>query len=155
MSNRPGRHHPGLRDRYAAQEQRRHRRTVAWQVVVGAIAAAGVLAGVVALVLTSGGGDGDAAAAHPDVSVELGCASCHTTDGRRSEGPTWAGLAGSPVELADGTTVTADSDYLRRSITDPGAQVVAGYGPTMPTVEVTDAQLEELVAFIQSLGTAG
>ena len=53
------------------------------------------------------------------------------------------------------TTVTADSDYLRRSITDPGAQVVAGYGPTMPTVEVTDAQLEELVAFIQSLGTAG
>ena len=154
MSNRPGRRQPGLRDRFAQQEERQHRRTVAWQVVVAVVVGLGVLAGVVAWVVL-GRDEGAEAVAHPAVSTELGCASCHSTDGARSEGPTWEGLAGSERTLADGTTVVANEAYLRRAITDPGAEVVEGFGPSMPSIEVTDEQLDELVAFIESLGDPG
>ena len=42
-------------------------------------------------------------------------------------GPKFVGLYGSQVTLDDGSTVVADDAYIRRSITDPDAQRVAGY----------------------------
>lgn len=85
-----------------------------------------------------------------DVAEELGCFSCHSTDGSRRVGPTWQGLWGSEVELADGTTVTADEEYIRTSILDPDAQQVAGFG-VMPDFDVSESELEALVAYIRSL----
>lgn len=84
------------------------------------------------------------------VADDRGCLSCHTTDGSRRVGPTWQGLWGSQVELADGIILTADEAYIRRSITDPGAQHVAGYG-TMPNMRVSNPQVDALVAYIRSL----
>ncbi|HRW38250.1 MAG: cytochrome c [Acidimicrobiales bacterium] len=155
MSNKVPKHQPSLRSTYAqraeaaaheaaAGERRRRRIAV---VVVAVLALVGVAA-TTALLL--GRGD-DEAVAHSEASVRLGCSSCHTTDGRRSEGPTWQGLAGSTVSLADGTTVVADDAYLRRAITDPQAEIVAGFAPGMPQQEISDEDLDALVAFIRSL----
>jgi cytochrome c oxidase subunit 2 len=87
---------------------------------------------------------------------EKGCLSCHTTDGSKGTGPTWKGLAGSQVKLADGTTVTADADYLRRSILDPDAQTVAGFPPglmvsTIRPGIVAEQEANALVAYIETL----
>lgn len=56
-----------------------------------------------------------------------GCMSCHSLDGAAGVGPTVKGLAGSRVQLADGSTVTADDTYLAKAITDPDAEIVKGY----------------------------
>ncbi|MCB1039312.1 MAG: cytochrome c [Acidimicrobiales bacterium] len=156
MSNKVPRSQPSLRSTFAeraeaaahaaaAGERRRRRLAIA----VGSALATVVLVGAITFVVLRS--RGDEAVAPSAEAVALGCSSCHTTDGQRSEGPTWKGLAGSTVTLADGSTVVADDAYLRRAITDPAADVVTGYTASMPTIEVTDAQLAALVAFIDSL----
>lgn len=79
-----------------------------------------------------------------------GCMSCHQLD-NDVVGPRWTGLWGSQVELEDGTTVLADEEYLRRAITDPDAERVAGYFVAMPKVDLTDDEVSALVAYIASL----
>ncbi|HRN50122.1 MAG TPA: cytochrome c oxidase subunit II [Anaerolineales bacterium] len=85
----------------------------------------------------------------------FGCLGCHTTDGTALIAPTWLGLFGHNVELSNGSTVIADTDYLRTSIIDPNAQIVAGYNPDiMPQNfdEILSAeQIDQIVAFIESL----
>jgi cytochrome c oxidase subunit 2 len=84
-----------------------------------------------------------------------GCVGCHTTDGTPKIGPTWAGLFGSQVELADGSTVTADEAYLHESIVDPNAKIVAGFSPgVMPNTFddlLSDEQINQIIAFIETL----
>ena len=65
--------------------------------------------------------------------------------GRRS------GLAGAEVPLADGTTVVADTAYLIRSIVDPGAELVADYNLRMPANNLSDAEIADIVAYIETL----
>ena len=86
---------------------------------------------------------------------QLGCAGCHDVP---AIAPSLAGIAGHPVMLADGRTTIATAEYLRESILDPGAKVVATYPPSMPGYrgQLTDAQLGALVQYIESLkGAAG
>ena len=83
-----------------------------------------------------------------------GCVSCHTTDGAKLVGPTWKGLWGSQVAiLTDGkeTTVTANEDYIQRSIRHPPKEVVKGFAPQMPQADLKDQDVADLVAFIKSL----
>jgi cytochrome c oxidase subunit 2 len=85
-----------------------------------------------------------------------GCAGCHTVDGTRLIGPTWKGLYGSDVELADGSTVVADEKYLKESILQPSAKTVAGFQPgLMETVikpnSLSEHEVEALVAYIKEL----
>lgn len=84
-----------------------------------------------------------------------GCVACHSIDGTKMIGPTWKGLAGSQVKLADGSTVTADDPYLTTSIIDPNKQVVAGFPPgLMPQTyknQLSDQQIKDLVEFIRTL----
>ncbi len=82
---------------------------------------------------------------------QSGCTNCHTAGGGRSVGPTWKDLAGSKVTLGDGTKLTADDDYLARSILDPKGQVVDGYAGIMPTYQLTDAQVADVVAYLRQL----
>jgi cytochrome c oxidase subunit II len=85
--------------------------------------------------------------------TDLGCQSCHRADGSGA-GPSLEGLWGSQVELATGETVTADMNYVRQSILDPQAHVVAGYQPVMPTYagQVGEEEMLTLIEYIQSLG---
>ena len=79
----------------------------------------------------------------------LGCAGCHDVP---SIAPSLAGVAGRTVMLADGRTVTADSAYLRESILEPAAKVVASYPRSMPSyrMQLSDVELASLVHYLES-----
>ena len=82
---------------------------------------------------------------------ERGCASCHSLDGTRKTGPSFAGTM-EPHALASGETIVADENYIRESILEPKAKIVAGYQPVMPSYkgQLTDDQIRGLVEFIKS-----
>ncbi len=80
-----------------------------------------------------------------------GCLGCHTTTGPRNVGPTWKDLYGSERKLTDGTTVIADEEYLTTAITDPGAQVVEGYGSVMPENRLSDDEVADVIAYLREL----
>ena len=94
-------------------------------------------------------------AAHGEqVARDTGCLACHSSGSQRLVGPGWADLYGSGVALADGSTVRADEAYLKESIVDPDARVVAGFAPhLMPSYAgmLDEAQIAAVVAYIRSL----
>jgi len=83
------------------------------------------------------------------------CSSCHAAEDTE-RGPALGGLLGRRVRLASGETVVADPAYLRESLLEPAARVVAGYAATMPTYEgqLTEEQILQLLAHVQSLPAA-
>jgi cytochrome c oxidase subunit 2 len=85
----------------------------------------------------------------------FGCATCHSTDGSKKTGPTWAKLFGSTVTLADGSQVKADDNYIHTSIVDPNKQIVQGFQPNvMPATfakAMTEDQIADLIAYIKTL----
>jgi cytochrome c oxidase subunit 2 len=83
---------------------------------------------------------------------ELACNTCHLGNGT-GRAPSLNGVYGGKVLLADGSTVTADDGYIRESILQPKAKIVAGYAPVMPTFQglVTEEQIVNLTAYIKSL----
>jgi cytochrome c oxidase subunit 2 len=86
----------------------------------------------------------------------LACDTCHRPGpgGRAPRAPALEGLFGNRVALAGGQALVADENYLRESILQPQAQVVEGWTPIMPTYQgqVTEEQLNQLIAYIKSLG---
>ncbi|HEY0049474.1 MAG TPA: cytochrome c oxidase subunit II [Pyrinomonadaceae bacterium] len=84
--------------------------------------------------------------------AKLGCASCHA-GGPNQRGAKVEGIFGTQIKLVGGQTVLADEAYIRESILNPGAQIVEGYQPIMPTFkgQVSEEQLVALVAYIKSL----
>ncbi len=105
--------------------------------------------------LSGGGSEGSLSATGEKLFQELGCATCHRSD-TQGRGPNLMGVYGKPQLLDDGRTVIADENYIRESILNPGAKVVAGFRPIMPTFQgvVSEEQLLSLVAYIKSLQTA-
>lgn len=93
----------------------------------------------------------DLAASGRRLANDQGCIACHSTDGSRRVGPTWLGLYGSEVELADGRTITADGDYIRQSILHPGEMLTKGFPPVMQPYDFDEEQLQSIVAFIRAL----
>lgn len=86
--------------------------------------------------------------------TSLGCQGCHSIDGSKSTGPTFKGLSGSKVQLANGKTVTADDKYLLDAIIDPDLDIVKGYQPGVMTSvikkgQVPQDQAQQLVDFIK------
>jgi cytochrome c oxidase subunit 2 len=104
-----------------------------------------------------GGGrqTGSLAQAGEQLFTQLGCVTCHTGD-QTARGPKLQGAFGNPVTLANGETVTVDENYVRESIMNPTAKMVAGFPPLMPTYQgqVTEDQIVQLLAYIKSLATA-
>jgi cytochrome c oxidase subunit 2 len=61
------------------------------------------------------------------LASQFQCIVCHDVSGSGAgTAPSFKGLAGSTVKLADGTTVVADDAYLRESITQPNAKSSTG-----------------------------
>jgi len=86
------------------------------------------------------------------LAANNGCGGCHSIDGSKLPGPTWQGLFGSQVKLADGSSVVADEAYLAESIKNPAAKIVAGYeNVVMPNFGLTDDQIKDIVAYIGTL----
>lgn len=83
---------------------------------------------------------------------ELGCATCHHAESA-ALGPNLVGVFGSKQPMADGTEVEADENYLRESILNSQAKLVAGYAPIMPVFKgmISEEQLSQIIAYIKSL----
>lgn len=86
-----------------------------------------------------------------ELFVEIGCQACHT-DANTNLAPTLVGIWGSDVTLEDGRTVSVDEAYVRRSITDPGADIVDGFEARMPTFGLSESEVDRLVEYVRSLG---
>ncbi len=81
-----------------------------------------------------------------------GCVACHTLDGTPATGPSWKGLYGKSQVLASGETIVADDNYIKESILQPQAKIVAGYaGANMPSYQgqLDDKQITALIEFIK------
>ncbi len=84
--------------------------------------------------------------------AERSCLACHASDGK-GRGPSLNGFFGGKVKLADGSTVTADEEYIRESFFNPSAKIVAGYQPLMPSYQgqLTEEQTLDLISYVKSL----
>lgn len=82
-----------------------------------------------------------------------GCNACHSLDGSPKIGPSWKGLWGKQ-ETTDKGSVTVDDNYVKESILDPNAQIVAGFeGVKMPPYkgQLEDKHIAALVEFMKTL----
>ena len=84
--------------------------------------------------------------------LQYQCISCHSADAD-ARGPTLEGIYRQKVTTQDGSTVIADDAYLRESILNPRAKIVAGFLPIMPTFQgqISEDDLTELIAYLKSL----
>lgn len=80
------------------------------------------------------------------------CATCHDNPAN-PRCPPLRGVFGRAVTLNNGGTLTADESYLRESILDPTAKIVAGYQPIMPTYkgQIGEEGIFQLIAYLKSL----
>ncbi len=107
--------------------------------------------------LASGGTEGSMAQQGERLFEQYGCSTCHQTE-QQGRGPNLRGLYGSRVQLSDGRSILADDFFIRESILNPNAKVVAGYRPdVMPTFQgqVSEEQLLQLIVYIKSLADSG
>lgn len=104
--------------------------------------------------LQGGRGEGSMASVGQKLFQELGCSTCHRFDAQ-GRGPNLQGVYGRQQLLDDGRSVLADDNYIRESILNPGAKVVAGFKPIMPTFQgiVSEDQVLALISYIKSLAT--
>lgn len=90
--------------------------------------------------------------------TENGCTGCHSLDGSKSTGPTFKGLFGRQVTVTTSgkqRSLTVDAAYIRRSILNPGADIVKGFQPIMPSFKgkLSDQQIEAIIQFLQGQGS--
>jgi cytochrome c oxidase subunit 2 len=102
--------------------------------------------------LSDSGGAANPVSAGEKLFSELACNTCHLSNGT-GRAPSLNGVFGAKVLFADGTLATADEAYIRESILQPKAKIVAGYQPVMPTFQglVTEEQIFNLTAYVKSL----
>ncbi len=99
---------------------------------------------------TGGGGTGGGD------PVEIGrtafaanCAACHNITSDTLVGPGLAGIGDRAGSTVSGLTA---EDYIRQSIVEPGAFVVDGFGPVMPSFAwLSGDELNGLVAYLKTL----
>src|SRR5271170_3323330 len=104
--------------------------------------------------LAGNGSSGTMAQQGERLFEQMGCSTCHLLD-RQGRCPILRGVYGSRVQLTDGRTVVADDAYIRESILNPNAKIVAGYKPNvMPSFQgqISEEGILQLVVYIKSLG---
>ena len=81
------------------------------------------------------------------------CSTCHSLDGSSMIGPTWKGLYGTRRIFDDGSAIDVDDNYIRESIINPGARIVKGYPPVMPTYSglLSDREISGLIEYIKTI----
>lgn len=86
------------------------------------------------------------------VFLKYRCLSCHTGDGT-AQAPSLEQLYGATVPLRGGGTAYADDTYLRESIFNPSAKIVAGHADVMPSFQgqMSEEEVIALLAYIRGL----
>lgn len=95
---------------------------------------------------------GSMAEAGAAIFGEQGCGSCHAA-GSEERAPDLTGIFGQEEEMADGSLVVVDENYLRESIVAPLEKIVAGYDPIMPSYQsrLSEEEITQLIEYIKSL----
>jgi cytochrome c oxidase subunit 2 len=103
--------------------------------------------------LSGGAASGSMSETGAKLFQDLACSNCHKADGS-GRCPSLVGLFGRDVKLSDGRVVKADEAYVRESILQPSAKIVAGFQPVMPTFQglVTEEGVLSLIEYVKSLG---
>lgn len=81
------------------------------------------------------------------------CFTCHNIDGKAMVGPPLNNIFGKAAALASGKQVVIDENYIRESVLEPQAAIVAGFQPVMPTYQgiLKEKDISALIAYIKSL----
>lgn len=85
--------------------------------------------------------------------TKLGCVACHSTDGTLKLAPSFKGVYGKMEEMADGSKIKIDDNYIKTKVLEPQRHVAKGFPPIMPTFQgrVSERDISGLIAFIKSL----
>lgn len=92
-----------------------------------------------------------------NVMRRVGCNACHSSDGTKLVGPSYLGIWGNPRTVTtdrEEREVTADEEYIKRSIFDPDADIVDGFNKgLMLSYEgmVTEEEVELIIEYLKSL----
>ncbi len=90
-------------------------------------------------------GAGDAEAGR---NLFISCGGCHSTDATQVVGP---GLGGVYARAGERTSLDADA-YITESLKDPGAFVVDGFPPVMPSFSYfSDDDIQNVIAYLKTL----
>jgi cytochrome c oxidase subunit 2 len=102
------------------------------------------------------GPDGSMASEGRKLFRKLQCVTCHSAD-PGARGPVLEGIHGAEIMLRDGKRIWADDAYLRESIVNPDAKIVAGFQPIMPSYsgQVDEEEMLQLLAFLKALRAGG
>lgn len=79
------------------------------------------------------------------------CAACHSTDGSKRVGPSFAGIWGRESQLESGKTAIVDEAYFKTSVLEPNKDIVKGYPAAMPAQNYNDNQLQSLIMYLKTL----
>ncbi|MEM9367803.1 MAG: cytochrome c oxidase subunit II, partial [Planctomycetota bacterium] len=84
---------------------------------------------------------------------QRGCAGCHSIDGSKLVGPSFLNLYGSEHGLTDGSNISVDAQYIRESIINPKAKIVAGYPNVMPSYkgQLSDDDIASIIEYQKSI----
>jgi len=91
------------------------------------------------------------------IMKSIGCFACHTTDGSKLVGPSFKGVYGSKQQVTTGGSdreVTADDEYIKRSIYDPNADVVKGFnkGLMQPYKgQLSEDDVKQIIEYLKTL----
>ena len=81
--------------------------------------------------------------------VSQACSGCHRTDSETLTGP---GMSSIAERAAERKPPLSAEEYMAESILDPGAFVVEGFDPLMPSiVGLTDQDVADLIAYLKTL----
>jgi cytochrome c oxidase subunit 2 len=84
---------------------------------------------------------------------QRGCKQCHSVDGSSGIGPSFKAIWGHTQALKGGGQALVEENYVRESILNPQAKIVAGYEPVMPTYQgrLKDKEITAIIAYLKTL----
>jgi cytochrome c oxidase subunit II len=91
------------------------------------------------------------------IMQNIGCFACHSLDGSKLLGPSFAGLWGAERTVVTGSTrrqVVADEEYIHRSIFDPNADIVEGYGRGLMLSykgQLSEEDVDNIIEYLKTL----
>jgi cytochrome c oxidase subunit 2 len=91
------------------------------------------------------------------IMQNIGCFACHTTDGSKLVGPSFKGLWGETQLVTTGREkreVNVDEEYIKRSIYDPNADLVEGFGKGLMLSyegQLSDDDIDNIIEYLKTL----